>query len=253
MYSKLYAKKFSRRSRPWQNIEKEIKDFMREGIDHFILVADQFLSADPDMNQELYSFVQHWSSERIDHPTFMFTVSPIEILNNKPLLESMSKSFKIYPRYSIDSFDNRTLNLFDLNFDASDAMEALRFLASLKCPFRINYIFIRPGITVEKIKEELFYFELLNSLISYMTPYEKLLIAHDLFSVSLDVIPGASIADKKGIRDGYEKDLDPGVLTIMTRIQNVMQEEIINIRDKDQSDPLLNIIRAGLKEISIIS
>lgn len=252
-YSNLYTQNISRRCRPWQNIEKEIKDFMLEGIDHFILLADQFLSADPEMNQELYSLVQCWDSEGIDNPTFMFTVSPIEILNNKPLLESMSKSFKIYPRYSIDSFDNRTLNLFDLNFDASDAMEALRFLASLKCSFRINYIFIRPGITVEKMKEELFYFDLLNSLISYMTPYEKLLIAHDLFSVSLDVIPGASIADKKGIRDGYEKDLDPGVLAIMTRIQNVMQEEIINIRDKDQSDPLLNIIRAGLKEISNIS
>ncbi len=249
-YSNLYTEKFSRRCRPWQNIEKEIKDFMQEGTDQFILLADQFLSVDPEKNQELYSLVRCWDPEEMGRPTFIFTVSPLEILNNKLILEAMSKSFKIYPRYSIDSFDNRALTLFDLNFDTSDAMEALKFLASLKCPFRINYIFIRPGMTVEKIKEELFYFESLNSMISYMTPYEKLLIAHDLFSVSLDIVPGTSIADKEGIREGYKENLDPKVLKVITRILNVMGEEIINIRNKGKSDPLLTVINAGLYEIT---
>ncbi len=102
-YSRLYPKEFARRSRPWQDLKKEIIDFMEKGINNFILLADQFLSGNPEENQELHSLALHWKSEKIGRPVLFFTVSPIEVLNNKPILESMSHSFHLYPRLSIQA------------------------------------------------------------------------------------------------------------------------------------------------------
>lgn len=246
-YSCLYPKDFSRRPRPWQDVEKEIIDYMEKGTKNFILLADQFLSADEKENQELRSLALHWKPEKMGKPTLIFTVSPVEILNNKPILEAMSHSFHLYPRLSIDSFDNNTLALFDLCFNASTALEALKFLAYLKLPLRINYIFIRPGVTIEIIKVEFSYFKSLAIAVSYLTPYEKLLLAHDLFSRSLSIMKGAPIARKKGIQERYEKDLPLELLKVISMIQNVMQKEINNLRNENKGDPLLTIVEAGLK------
>lgn len=248
-YSRLYPKGFARRSRPWQDVAREIINLMGKGTEHFLLLADQFLARNPEENQELHSLAWHWKSEEMGRPTLAFTVSPVEVLNNKPILEAISHSFHLCPRLSIDSLDNNTLALFDLDFDASTALKALKFLAYLKLPLRINYIFVRPGATIESIREEFSYFVSLAAAASYLTPQQKLLLAYDLFSGSLRIMRGAPIACKKGIRERYEEDLPPEFLKVISRVQNVMQKEINNLRPDNRGDPLLTIVEAGLKEV----
>lgn len=248
-YSRLYPKGFARRSRPWQDVATEIIDLMGKGTEHFLLLADQFLARAPEENQELRSLAWHWKSQEMRRPTLAFTISPVEVLNNKPILEAMSHSFHLYPRLSIDSLDNNTLALFDLDFDASTALEAVKFFAYLKLPLRINYIFVRPGVTIESIREEFCHFVSLTAATSYLAPQEKILLAHDLFSESLRIMHGAPIARKKGIRERYEEDLPPEFLKVTSRVQNAMHKEINNFRPDNGHDPLLTIVEAGLKEM----
>lgn len=248
-HSRLYPKEFARRSRPWQDVEKEIIDFVGEGIDRFSLIAHQFLSGDPEENKELRSLAWHWKPEEMGRPTLVFTISPVEVVNNKSILEAMSHSFRLHPRLSIDSFDNRTLALFDLDFDASTALEAVEFLAYLKLPLRINYILVRPGVTIETVGEEFSHFVSLAAMTSYLTPLQKLLLAHDLFSGSLRIMRDAPIARKKGIRERYEEDLPPEFLKVILRVQDAMEEEIDNFRPDSGRAPLLTIVKAGFEEV----
>jgi hypothetical protein len=249
-YAALYKGDFARRSRPWQNVAEEISDLIGQGHNCFSLLADQFLSADPLDNRELYALAEHWNPTERGRPKLTFTVSPKEVVQNKPLLKAMANSFQLYPRLSIDSFDNRTLALFGLNFESSTALEALNFLASLKLPLRINYIFVRPGMTLKGMKEEFISFLSLAEAISYLTASEKLLIAIDLFSESLRIMPMIPIT-QKGVREGYEVGLPHELLKVIVRLQNVMQEEIINFRPDDNHDPLFTIIKVGFKELGI--
>lgn len=249
IYSGLYPKDFTRRSRPWKDIEKNIIDLMGEGINSFKLLSDQFLSRNPEENKELYSLAQNWNSYKTGKPIIAFTVSPLEVLNNKITLESMSHSFYLHPRLSIDSFDNNTLDLLDLDFDASTALEALKFLAYLKLPLRINYIFIRPGMTINSIREEFFYFKLVAVVTSYLNFYEKILLIDDFLSNSLGLIQGAPISHKNGIKERYKEGLPPELLKKITKLLNVIQGEIDNLHIKDGSDPLLTVAEAGLNEL----
>jgi len=249
-YASLYPRDFARRSRPWQDVAEEIGDLIGQGHDRFSLLADQFLSPDPEDNRELYALAEHWDSAERGRPKLTFTVSPKEVVHNEPLLKALSNSFHLYPRLSVDSFDGRTLALFDLNFESSTALEALNFLASLKLPLRINYIFVRPRMTLEGMKEEFASFLSLTAATSYLTPSEKLLIALDLFSESLRVTPMIPIT-KKGIREGYEVDIPPELLKVIMRLQNAVQEEISNFRPDNNHDPLLTIVEAGLKELGL--
>lgn len=248
-YFHLYPDRFTRRSRSWQDVAREIIDLMGEGIGYFSLLADQFLARTLEENQELCSLAQYWKSEEMERPTLIFTVSPVEVLNNMPILEDMSHSFQLYPRLSIDSLDNKTLALFDLGFDASTALEAVKFFAYLKLPFRINYIFVRPGVTIARIREEFSHFASLAAATSYLSPKEKLLLAHDLFSGSLHIMQGSPIAGIKGIREQYKEDLPPELLKVISRVQNVMQREIDNFRLDNRHDPLITIVEAGIEEI----
>lgn len=201
-YSRLYGHEFSRRSRPWQDIENELIASLDKGVDCFQMTASQFLSSDPEENLEIRSLAFNWNSEVTGRPPVAFTVSPVEVLNNRPIIEAMSRAFRVYPRLSIDSFDDRALALFDRDYDAAVAMEALEFLAALKLPLKVNYIFMRPGIDIASINKEIAYLKLLASATSYLSAYDKLLLAYDIFSSSLLVYEAAPIAFKKGIRNG---------------------------------------------------
>ncbi len=255
-YSHLYSKAFLRRARPWQDIKVEMAYFMSKGIDQFVLLADQFLSKTPQDNLDLLNLSLDWNPEKNGRPMLIFTVSPLEILSNKALFETMSCSFRLYPRYSIDSFDNDTLNLFDLGFNALEAMEALKFLSHLKLPFRINYIFIRPGMTLGGIKKELNFFKSLDNVTFYLDPYEKLLLARDLFSTSLNLMQGSPLmAGDSQMYKQYENDLPREVFKIVSKIQSVMVHEVNKINDTyiKNGNPLKTIIEAGLDEIKIFA
>ena len=105
-------------------------------------------------------------------------------------------------------------------------------------------------MTLKGMKEEFISFLSLAEAISYLTASEKLLIAIDLFSESLRIMPMIPIT-QKGVREGYEVGLPHELLKVIVRLQNVMQEEIINFRPDDNHDPLFTIIKVGFKELGI--
>jgi len=249
--SYLYGQQFSRRSRPWQAVREELAQFVTNGITQFVLLADQFLSPDPEKNCDLLSLATHWDSQKLGQPILVFTVSPRDVLSNQSLFEALAHSFQLHPKLSIDSFDNGTLQLLDLDFDAATALEALRFFASLQLHFRINYLFLRPGVTLENLREEFSFFHALDGLVAYLNPYEKLMLAFDLFSGSLRVVSGTPVEKKLGVRARYEGEFPPELLKAVIGIQGAMEQELHNLPNLRAADPLRAVLNAGLKEITV--
>jgi hypothetical protein len=240
---RLYGHRFSRRSRPWQDLERELIQLLDRGVDLFQMTASQFLSNDPEQNIEIRSLAYNWDCEANGRPKVAFTVSPLEVLNNRSILKAMSRAFRVYPRLSIDSFDDQALALFDREYDAAAALKAVKFLAALKLPFKVNYIFIRPGIDIARLDNEIAYLKLLASATSYMSSYEKLMLAYDVFSSSLLVYEGAPIAFEKGIRPDYEATLPMEMVAVMASIQSNLRKLIEAVRKGDEREPLMSLLK----------
>lgn len=250
-YSQLYSEKHLWRSRPFEEIRKDLIDSLNKGVNRIWLMADQLFSRNINDNQALFSLARCWEQRLGDRPKLYFNISPTEVLNNKPILEAMSRSFDIHPRLSVDSFDNSTLDLFDLAHDASTALEAVELLSRLEIPLRINYIFVRPGLTPETIEGELHYFKLVDALTSYLSPQHKLLIAHDLFAGYLRIIPETPIALKIQDAQQYGEKLPLQSFRVISRIQSALDAEIDNFRSHNRGNPLLSVIDAGMEEVSL--
>jgi len=180
------------------------------------MLADQFLSAEPEEDRDLAELARRWrpSTSRV---ALSFTVAPRELLANRRLVEAMAPVFDLYPRLSIDSLSDETLGLLDLDFGASSALEAARFLGSLGVPLRLNYIFVRPGMTASSLADELRAIRKLAECTEHLSYYGKLLLTHDVFSGRLDVLPGSPVA-AKGVPAHYEREFPAGVLPAVAAI-----------------------------------
>ena len=244
----LYGSSFKRRSRSSQQVSQDLIAYMREGNEHFQLVANQFLSQEPGNNQELYDLALHWDVQTDGRPTLAFTLSPSEVLQNRELLSSMSHAFRLYPRLSIDSLDDDALGLLDLNFTMATALESLEFLANLRLPLRLNYLMIYPGLTLNSLTMQLARFLDIARATGYLSARQKLWLALDLFAGCLHVTPGTPLAQKPGISIGYEQDLPHSVLAVLSRAQRAIEVEMERLDTGDGHDPLLAVINAGLEE-----
>lgn len=242
-YSCLYPGSFSRRPRGWRSLEKEMTCFIATGADSFSFIADQCFSTDPEKNEELTDLAHEWNG-RNGRPMCAFTISPAEVLNNKPTIEAMSRSFRLLPRLSIDSFDDSTLSALHLNFDASTALEAVRFLACLKLPLRLNYLFVTPWKTIQSVQTEFSYFLQLANELSYLSPYQQALITQDLFFGRLGFPPGAPISSR-GIDENYESDFPKEVSDFMGMLQNKIYQETAEPDVHAQQNLVLKIVEAG--------
>ena len=250
MNSQLYPQKFTRRSRPWQGMRAELLACMERGIDCIQMTASQFLSEKPEENVELSLLAANWKPETDGRPLVAFTVSPIEVLKNRRILEDMSRSFRLYPTLSIDSFDNDTLALFDRDYTATAAIDALRILTGLRLSLKVNYIFIRPRADVNRVKGELEYFKILAAETSYLSSYDRLLLAYDSFSKSLLVTRGAPIAGIKGIQQNYESVLPGELLRLVSTIQDSLKAQIDRFDPEKSDDPLMSLIKVIEEEVS---
>lgn len=241
-YLHLYGSAFSRRSRPWEDIRAELITGIEAGIEHFHMCASQFLSEDPKENWELANLASHWDHRTHGRPVLTFTVSPVEVLRNAPLLEDMARSFYLAPSLSIDSLDSQALALFDRNYSPEEAMEALKALTRLRTPLKINYIFIRPGIDIRCIKRELEYLKLLATETSYLSDYGKLLMAYDIFSNSLSLDGSAPIASKRGVGQSYESQIPREVSGLVSKIQDSLAKQIKDFDNGARVDPLAAVV-----------
>jgi len=214
------------------------------------MTASQFLSEKPEENVELSLLAANWKPETDGRPLVAFTVSPIEVLKNRRILEDMSRSFRLYPTLSIDSFDNDTLALFDRDYTATAAIDALRILTGLRLSLKVNYIFIRPRADVNRVKGELEYFKILAAETSYLSSYDRLLLAYDSFSKSLLVTRGAPIAGIKGIQQNYESVLPGELLRLVSTIQDSLKAQIDRFDPEKSDDPLMSLIKVIEEEVS---
>jgi hypothetical protein len=203
-YAQLYGSAFGRRERPWQKVAAELEELGAAGNRQFCFLADQFLSRTPERNRELNELASHWNAPF--RPTVGFTVAPPEVISNTALLEQMSKAFDLVPVLSIDSLCESTLSRWNMDFGASEALEAVNVFRRLALPLRINYIFFRPGVSRSSLERELEKLRCLASALSYLPPRQQLLIGLDLFSVQLQPVLGAPAAGV-GVRDYDEETI----------------------------------------------
>jgi hypothetical protein len=174
-----------------------------------------------------------------------FTVSPMEVLNNRPIIEAMSHAFHLYPRLSIDSFDNQALALFDRNYDAEAAISAVELLASLNLPLKVNYVFFRPSMNITAVEREIAYLKRLSSATSYLSMFDRLVLTYDIFSTSLLVYEAAPIAFEKGIGSDYDRELPSDVLVVMSGIQENLKRAVCAFENgEEKEDPLMWMLAA---------
>lgn len=215
-YGKIYGHEFKRRNRNWIKVKEELKLKIRKGIKNFTFVADQFLSEDKEKNNDIRYLLKNWKKTERKKINVSFTVSPKEVLNNRDIISDLANSFQICPRLSIDSFDDKTLNLLNRRHNALEAVEALRFLSTLQIHIRINYIFIRPFMNLDILRKECRYFKLVSSILSYLGPFERFQIAYDLFSRRLKIVEWMQIQEKFKINRTYEDDFPASILVTIS-------------------------------------
>lgn len=222
------------------------------GVHHFLMVADQFLSSQPEENHELTELASAWSVSGLGRPTIHFTLSPREVLQNLTLLTALASRFDLCPRLSIDSFDDRTLDLLDLDFNSEIALHAFEALASLRSRVRVNHLLVRPGATISTIKWELSCFAKLASSVSYLTSIDRLMLAHDLFSGRLDVLPGSPLATNKLVTQQYRETLPSCLPKLLFKAEAVLQECIprsLSGSTESLGDPLERVLDAVSSEL----
>jgi hypothetical protein len=245
-----YGSAYSRRSRPWRDVYRDLAAGCAAGIERFTLLADQFLSPKPEENGELARVADEWRVGGIARPILDFTVGPRETLNNLPLLEMLARAFRICPRLAIESFDDRTLALLELDFDSAMALEAFRALASLRLEMRVNYLLVRPGATTEVVGRELDSFLEMARSACYLSPAGRLLLAGDLFSGSLRVLPGSPVSKVAG--EDYLQNLPLALLRTVLAAQASLEEQARALGagpGVGTGDPLIEVVDTARREL----
>jgi hypothetical protein len=253
IYSRLYGANRLWRSRPAHDLHQELTEIVDRGITRIWLAAHQLVSKNGEDNDALLHLTHHWENEQSQRPELCFDLSPTEVLSNKQLLEFMSCSFDIFPRLSVDSFDDDTLDLLDLTHNAAAAMEAVEFLSHLKVSFRINYILIRPGMNLGALRRELRYLREVDTLTSYMTPQHKLLMANDFLWNHLRLHPCMPVVRKLGKNKTYEKDIPARCLRVISRMRELLETKINDFTHQSGKSPLLSVVEAGMNESLFLS
>jgi hypothetical protein len=250
----LYGSGFTRRPRPAQDLCRELAAATAAGIGSFQILADQFLSANTQHNGELRELACSPSVRNLGKPALCFTVSPREVVNNQELLLALSDAFILCPRLSIESLDDQTLSLLDLDFDSAIALQAFEFLTTRAIRLRLNYLFVRPGMTMEVVRREFRWFRTFADCASDLTPLDRLLLAHDLFSRSLQLLPGAPVTAIKGISHDYEAKLPSVVFRILIKVQNTLEEHCRVLAGEQQPafacDPLVSVLDVAAEELN---
>jgi hypothetical protein len=114
---------------------------------------------------------------------------------------------------------------------------------------KVTYIFIRPRADVNRVKGELEYFKMLAAETSYLSSYDRLLLAYDSFSKSLLVTRGAPIAGIKGIQQNYESVLPGELLRLVSTIQDSLKAQIDRFDPEKSDDPLMSLIKVIEEEV----
>lgn len=248
-FSKLYGKEFSRRSRSRKAVARDMITSIVNGIDEFRAVADQFLALKKEENSELRMLTCAWRRLSDRRPRLSFTIAPRELLENKELIGAMDQCFELVPSLSIENLDDRALELFDLGFDAATALEAAEFLSSRKIPFRINYIFVRPGATMEGMRAEFANLASLASMTSFMTPHQQLLLSEDIFSGELRIMPCSPLAERREARKPIPEKMKQRFVDLISMVREESDKARKSLEKEVSDNPFFSIITSAQKEV----
>jgi hypothetical protein len=243
-YRHLYGGGFRRRERPWRTVAAEIVGSVARREAALAFLADQFLAIDPDENTQLARLFAELNLPDGARPLATFTVAPREVLANRPLIASLNRVFAARPTLSIDSLDDAALTRYRVGFDATDALRAAAYLTELEVPFRLNYIFERPGMTVEALRREFANLHALARITRDRPVDEQWLLAQDVFTSRLVPIPDAPLwADGGGADDGARSDL---LGFVMEGIVGVLAGQADGGEPAVTAAPFLAAVEAGL-------
>ncbi len=245
-YRRLYGRKYGRRERPWPVLAAEIADRVARGEGALAFMADQFLAVDPDENEQLAGLVANMDLPYGVRPVATFTVAPHEVLANRPLIEGLNRVFDARPRLSVDSLDDEALACYQVGFDAAEALMAAACLTELNVPFRLNYIFARPSMTVEALQREFTNLHALARMTRDRPPAEQWLLANDVFTSRLTPMLGAPLwidGDVAGAADTNPPEM---LSRLMDRIVGVLCCEVDGAGLDTPAAPFLAAVEAGL-------
>jgi len=251
-YSQLYLGNPIWRPRPSEELDQELCELLERGARRIWLAANQPLSKNGDENKALLNLAQRWEGRKEPLLELSFDLSPQEALHNRALLEAMSRSFEIFPRLSVDSFDDGTLELLDLTHDVAAAMEAIEYLSHLQIAFRLTYILIRPEMTLRTLKQELIWMREVDAQTSYLPPQHKLLLAHDFLWNQLRLHPCMPVSRKLRTDKDYKEDIPVQCLQVISRMREQLGTEIESFTHQAAKSPLQSVLEAGMDEALVL-
>jgi hypothetical protein len=238
-----------RRSRPWQAVADDLVRFANRTNGRFRLLADQVLSLDRSCNIDLFQLAKSWRGGGVGRLSLGFSVGPAEVCSNSDLLESLAEAFELRVSLSIDTLDGAQACMWHLAHDCASSLQAVSHLRRLGCSIRLNYIFIRPGLNLRRLRDELSQLSQLAQKLDDLEPQQQLMLCGDLFLRHLDVrslveyrLVDAAIGD-------YQSKLSPDVLRVIAKILEAMQEEASGTQAGRSSNPLVHVVEAGQREV----
>jgi hypothetical protein len=175
-------------------------------------------------------------------------VAPREVLANWPLIEGLNRVFDARPTLSIDSLDDEVLARYRVGFNAAEALRAAACLTELNVPFRLNYIFARPGMTVDVLRREFANLHLLARMTRDRPAAEQWLLANDVFTNWLTPMPGAPLwADGDGAGANAD-DADPpeALRHVIDGIVGVLALQADGAGPHTPAAPFLAAVEGGL-------
>ena len=193
LHRKIYGDNFSRRERSGIEVFEECNLAIRNGANTIQFVADQVFSEVSHNNEQLALLASLCKMGFTSRVSLVFNITPTAVINNRELLLALDKVFELCPTLSIESLDDRALQLFDVGFCADDAIQAVRILTEWDLAFRFNYIFEHPWKTEEGLSDELERMTVIAEIVSGLAPVRQLLLAGDLFTHTYRALNGAPL------------------------------------------------------------
>jgi hypothetical protein len=241
IYSGLYKNRDAWRPRSSENLIHDINLLTESGRDKIWLTGHQLFKKDSNESSSLLQMLSGMDKKNRNLKLY-FNVSPLHVVHNKEVIYKLSQCFQLFPRLMIDSFDEESLRLFHLEHTNRDAFNAIHFLNELKIHYRISYIFLRPHLTLERLNEELFHIDKLDSCSTHFSREEKLMMAGDIFLSHLKYNPCSVLFyDHPGL-ENYKDNIPENCFAVLNTLWDSLNAEMHSFISSSN-----NLLQAVLK------
>jgi len=244
-YSGLYGASRQWRSRPGDALVDDVRRLAQSGSARVWLAGQQILSPNPGENGALLELAR--GVDGTPSLELHFETSPVEVVNNQALLAQLAERFELHVKLSVESLDDEMLRLLERPHDARMGLEALSILLGLGVVLRLNYILVRPGLTLGRLTAEVHRWGDVHALISSLPPAQQLLIASDLLFRVLRLHPCMPVCAKMGCNPNFEDEVPLDCIRMICRMRECLAS-CVEPTSRGFREPLGAIVDAGLAE-----